>query len=52
MPRKKKTAKDMTTDEIARKVFPPKVLKELKKAAHEGDEKPNPGPKPKGKRSP
>lgn len=51
MPRKKKTARDMTSEELARKVFPPKVLKELKKAAHEGDDKPSRGRKSKGKAS-
>ncbi len=40
MPRKKKSARDMTTEELAKKVFPPKVLKELTRTAHEGDEKP------------
>ena len=40
MPRKKKSARDMTTEELAKKVFPAKVLKELKRTAHEGDDKP------------
>ena len=48
MPRKKKNARDMTTEELAKKVFPPKVLRELKKAAQEADS----GPKLKGKASP
>jgi len=39
MPRKKKEPKDMTTEELAQRVFPAKVLKELKKIA-------NPEPKP------
>ncbi len=45
MPRKKKSARDMTTEELAKKVFPPKVLKELKRTAHEGAEKPSKGRK-------
>jgi hypothetical protein len=52
MPRKKKSPKDMTSEEIARRVFPPKVLKELNKVAHEGEDKPSPGRKSKGKSSP
>ena len=40
MPRKKKSARDMTTEELAKKVFPAKVLKELNRTAHEGDDKP------------
>jgi len=39
MPRKKKSARDLTSDELARRVFPPKALKELKKLANP-DEKP------------
>lgn len=39
MSRPKKQPKDMTTEEIARKVFPPKVLRELKKLAHANDDK-------------
>ena len=39
MPRKKKTAKDLTTEEMAKKVFPKKALEELKKLAHERDDK-------------
>jgi hypothetical protein len=40
MPKKKdeKRPKDMTTDELAEKVFPKKVVDELKKIAHEKDE--------------
>lgn len=52
MPRKKKPAQDLTTDELARRVFPPKVLKELKRVAHEADEKPKPPSKTKGNKSP
>ena len=39
MSRKKKTAKDLTTEEMAKKVFPKKALEELKKIAHERDDK-------------
>ena len=39
MPRKKKTARDMTTEELARKIFPKKVLDKLKEIAHEKDGK-------------
>ena len=39
MPRKKRTAKDMTTEELARSVFPKKVVEELKRVAHERDDK-------------
>ena len=39
MPRKKKTARDMTTEELAKKVFPKKVRDKLKDIAHEKDHK-------------
>ncbi len=39
MPKSKKHPKDMTTEELARKVFPKKVVDELKKIAHEKDGK-------------
>jgi hypothetical protein len=39
MPKKKKTAKDMTTEEIARKVFPKKVRDKLKGIAEEKEGK-------------
>ena len=39
MPKKKKTARDMTTEELARKIFPKKVLEKLKEIAHEKDGK-------------
>jgi hypothetical protein len=44
MPKSKKHPKDMTTEELAQKVFHPKVLKELKKIANpekkdEGEDK-------------
>jgi len=39
MPRKKKTAKDMTTEELAKKIFPKKVVDKLKEVAHEKDSK-------------
>jgi len=41
MPRKKKTAMDMTTEELARKLFPKKVRDRLKAIAHEKDDKPS-----------
>jgi hypothetical protein len=40
LPRKKKEPRDMTSEELAKRVFPPKVLRELKKVAHQGDAKP------------
>lgn len=49
MPRKKKPARELTTEQLARRVFPPKVLKELKRAAHEGEPKARRSPKPRGK---
>ena len=39
MPRKKKTAKDMTTEELAKKIFPKKVRDKLKGVAHEKNKK-------------
>lgn len=39
MPRKKKTALDMTTEELAKKIFPKKVRDKLKEVAHEKDGK-------------
>ena len=39
MPRKKKTAQDMTNDELAKRVFPKKVADKLKEIAHEKDKK-------------
>ncbi|MFC2072019.1 hypothetical protein ACFLUU_04795 [Chloroflexota bacterium] len=41
MPKKKKTAMDMTTEELAKRVFPKKVRDKLKAVAHEKDGKPN-----------
>lgn len=38
MPRRKKRPIDMTTEELARKVFPKKVVEELKRIAHEKDD--------------
>jgi hypothetical protein len=35
----KKKPSDMTTKEIAKKIFPPEVRKELERVAHEKDEK-------------
>ncbi len=39
MSKSKKHPKDMTTEELASKVFPKKVLEHLKKIAHEKDKK-------------
>ena len=39
MRKSKKNPKDMTTEELARKVFPKKVVEQLKKIAHEKDGK-------------
>ena len=38
MPNKKKTAMDMTTEELAKRVFPKKVRDKLKQIAHERDD--------------
>ncbi len=38
MPKRKKKASEMTTDELERRVFPKRAVEELKKIAHEGDE--------------
>lgn len=40
LPKKKKTANDMTTDELAKRIFPKKVRGKLKQVAHEKDNKP------------
>ena len=37
MGRRKKTAKDMTTEELAKRIFPKKVRDKLKEIAHEKD---------------
>lgn len=42
MPKKKKREIDMTTEELAKKIFPKKLLGKLKEIAHEKDEKPSP----------
>ena len=39
MPKIKKHPKDMTTEEIAKTVFHPKIHKKLKEIAHEKDHK-------------
>ena len=39
MPRKKKTANDMTNEEPAKKIFPKKVRDKLNEIAHEKDKK-------------
>ena len=38
MPRRKKKATEMTTEELAKRVFPKKVVDEVKRIAHEGEE--------------
>ena len=38
MPRRKKKATELTTDELEQRVFPKKAVEELKRIAHEGDE--------------
>ncbi len=40
MPKPKKKAHEMTTDELAHRVFPHKVVKELQRIAHEEPQKP------------
>ena len=37
MPKKKKQDIDLTTEEVAKKLFPKKVRDELKRVAHEKD---------------
>jgi hypothetical protein len=39
MSKSKKHPKDMTNEELAKKVFPKKVIDELKRVAHEKDNK-------------
>ncbi len=39
MPKKKKTISDMTTEELAKKLFPKKVVDKAKEVAHEKDSK-------------
>ena len=39
MPRKKKTAQDMTNEELAKKIFPKKLRDKLNEIAHENAEK-------------
>jgi len=41
MKKSKKHPKDMTTEEIAKAVFPKKVREKLDEIAHEKDDKPN-----------
>ena len=38
MPKRKKKASEMTTDELERRVFPKRAVEELKQIAHEGEE--------------
>ena len=40
MPRKKKAATELTTDEAMKKLFPKKVVEKAKEVAHEHDPKP------------
>jgi hypothetical protein len=42
MCKNKKQPRDMTTEEIAKAVFPKKVHEELKRIAHKDDESPKP----------
>jgi len=39
MPKKKKRDIDLTTEEVAKKLFPKKIRDELKRVAHEKDDK-------------
>jgi hypothetical protein len=39
MPKKKKTAQNMTNEELAKKIFPKKVVEKLKEIAHEKEGK-------------
>ena len=41
MPKSKKHPKDMTTEELAKTVFRPKLHNKLKEIAHEKDDKPD-----------
>ena len=41
MPRKPKHPKEMTSEELARKVFRPKMLKKLKAIAQQGEPEPD-----------
>ncbi|MBI2851669.1 MAG: hypothetical protein HYX84_01000 [Chloroflexi bacterium] len=41
MPKRKKRLIDMTTEELAKRVFPKKILEKLKEIAHEKDNKPD-----------
>ena len=47
MPRKKKEKdpNEMTTEELARKLFPPAVIEEVKRIARENDERQEKKPK-------
>ena len=39
MPKRKKKASEMTTEELARRVFPKKVVREIERLAHKSDDK-------------
>jgi hypothetical protein len=41
MPRRKKSAGELTTDEALRKLFPPEARKEVKKTAVQSQKKPS-----------
>lgn len=43
----KKKAYDMTTEELAQRVFPKQVVEHLKRVAQESDDKPEPKSSPK-----
>lgn len=45
MPRKRKHPKELTSDELARRVFGPKAHAHLKSVAHEKETKPERKPK-------
>jgi len=45
MPKPKKKASEMTTDELARRVFPKKALVEIRRVANEEPKKPRGKPK-------
>ncbi len=45
MPKSKKKASEMTTDELARRVFPKKALEEIRRVANEEPKKPRGKPK-------
>jgi hypothetical protein len=46
MPKREKQPKDMTNEELAKKVFHPKVLRKLHKVVRSEDDKPKPKSQP------